>query len=38
MLLYSTGAIVLEIDRGQKNAKLGIFEVSFSGYLVTAPK
>jgi hypothetical protein len=38
VLLYSTTTVVLSIDRGQKNAKLGIFEVSFSGYLVKAPQ
>lgn len=38
VLLYSTDTVVLSIDRGQKNAKLGIFEVSFSGYLVKAPR
>jgi hypothetical protein len=37
VLLYSTGTVVLSIDRGQENAKLGVFEVSFSGYLVKAP-
>ena len=38
VLLYSTDTVVLSIDRGQKHAKLGIFEVSFSGYLVKAPR
>jgi hypothetical protein len=38
VLFYSTGPVGLEIDRGRKNAKLGIFEVAFSGYLVNAPE
>jgi hypothetical protein len=38
VLLYSTDSVVLSIDRGQRNTKLGIFEVSFSGYLVEAPQ
>jgi hypothetical protein len=37
LLFYSTGPVVLTIDRGQMRTKLGIFDVSFSGYLVKAP-
>jgi len=37
VLLYSTGTVVLSIDRGEKATKLGVFDVSFSGYLVKAP-
>jgi hypothetical protein len=38
VLLYSTGPVRLNIDRGQKDTVVADFDVSFSGYLVDAPK
>jgi hypothetical protein len=38
VLLYSTGTVFLDIDRGQKDDSVGIFDVTFSGYLVKAPR
>jgi hypothetical protein len=37
VLLYSTGPVRLDIDRGQISGQVGDFDVSFSGYLVQAP-
>jgi hypothetical protein len=37
VLLYSTGPVRLDIDRGQISGQVGDFDVSFSGYLVKAP-
>jgi hypothetical protein len=37
VLLYSTGPVRLDIDRGQLDEQVGDFDVSFSGYLVKAP-
>ena len=37
VLLYSTGPVRLDIDRGQIHEQVGDFDVSFSGYLVQAP-
>jgi hypothetical protein len=38
VLLYSTGPVRLNINRGQIADQVGDFDVSFSGYLVKAPK
>jgi hypothetical protein len=37
VLLYSTGPVALNIQRGDKDALVGDFDVSFSGYLVKSP-
>jgi hypothetical protein len=38
VLLYSTGPVHLDINRGQKDDLVGLFDVTFSGYLVKAPQ
>ena len=37
VVLYSTGPVRLDVDRGQISGQVGDFDVSFSGYLVQAP-
>ena len=38
VLLYSTGRVYLDINRGQKDTLEGLFDVTFSGYLIKAPQ
>jgi hypothetical protein len=38
VLLYSTGPVHLDINRGQKDTLVALFDVTFSGYLVKAPQ
>jgi hypothetical protein len=38
VLLYSTGPVHLDINRGQKDDLVGLFDVTFSAYLVKAPQ
>ena len=37
VVLYSTGPVRLDINRGQISGQVDDFDVSFSGYLVQAP-